>query len=109
MELVRRVHPGMRLVLTGGALKGLMDLPDWVDVRGLVSRTELTSLYQRAAVLAFPSLYEGFGLPLLEAMACGCPVAASDAGSLPEIVGDAAALFDAAESGFHRRGHPDVA
>ena len=41
-----------------------------------------------------PSLYEGFGLPPLEAMACGCPVAASAAGSLPEVVGDAAVLFD---------------
>ena len=42
----------------------------------------------------FPSLYEGFGLPPVEAMACGCPVAASTAGSLPEVVGDAAVLFD---------------
>ncbi len=97
MEAVRRTHPGMRLVLTGAALEGLTDLPDWVDVRGLVSRSELISLYQRAAVLAFPSLYEGFGLPPLEAMASACPVAASDAGSLPEIVGDAAVLFDATD------------
>jgi glycosyltransferase involved in cell wall biosynthesis len=97
MEAVRRTHPGMRLVLTGGALEGLTDLPDWVDVRGLVSRSELISLYQSAAVLAFPSLYEGFGLPPLEAMASACPVAASDAGSLPEIVGDAAVLFDATD------------
>jgi len=43
----------------------------------------------------FPSLYEGFGLPPLEAMASGCPVAASDAGSLPEVCGDAAVLVDA--------------
>ena len=42
----------------------------------------------------FPSLYEGFGLPPLEAMACGCPVAASAAASLPEVCGDAAVLFD---------------
>ena len=46
------------------------------------------------SALVFPSLYEGFGLPPLEAMACGCPVAASNAGSLPEVVGDAAVLFD---------------
>jgi glycosyltransferase involved in cell wall biosynthesis len=97
MEVVRRTHPGMRLVLTGGGLEGLADLPDWVDVRGLVSRSELISLYQRARVLAFPSLYEGFGLPPLEAMASACPVAASDAGSLPEIVGDAGVLFDATD------------
>ena len=49
---------------------------------------------QRASALVFPSLYEGFGLPPLEAMACGCPVACSSAGSLPETVGDAARLFD---------------
>ena len=44
--------------------------------------------------LVFPSLYEGFGLPPLEAMASGCPVAASSAGSIPEVCGDAAVLFD---------------
>jgi len=48
----------------------------------------------RAACLVYPSLYEGFGLPLLEAMACGCPVAASNAGAIPEVAGDAAVLFD---------------
>ena len=55
---------------------------------------ELVGLYRRAAALVFPSLYEGFGLPPVEAMACGCPVAASSAGSLPEVCGDAAVLFD---------------
>jgi glycosyltransferase involved in cell wall biosynthesis len=49
---------------------------------------------QRASALVFPSLYEGFGLPPLEAMACGCPVACSNAAALPEVVGDAARLFD---------------
>jgi alpha-1,3-rhamnosyl/mannosyltransferase len=49
---------------------------------------------QRAAALVFPSLYEGFGLPPLEAMACGCPVACSNAAALPGTVGDAARLFD---------------
>ena len=51
-------------------------------------------LYRRAACLVFPSLYEGFGLPPVEAMACGCPVAASAAGALPEVCRDAAVLFD---------------
>jgi glycosyltransferase involved in cell wall biosynthesis len=55
---------------------------------------EVTRLMQTAAVLVFPSLYEGFGLPPLEAMACGCPVACSNAAALPEVVDDAARLFD---------------
>lgn len=54
------------------------------------SNEALASLYRRASLLLFPSLYEGFGLPPLEAMAAGCPVVCSDAGSLPEVVGDAA-------------------
>jgi glycosyltransferase involved in cell wall biosynthesis len=94
MELLRRERPGLRLVLTGGGLEALGPLPEWVDVRGLVSAQEVERLYATAGCLAFPSLFEGFGLPPLEAMASGCPVAASTAGSLPEVVGDAAVLFD---------------
>jgi glycosyltransferase involved in cell wall biosynthesis len=93
MHLVREQVPELRLVLTGGALD-IDDLPAWVDNRGLVSRAELVDLFRRASCLAFPSRYEGFGLPPLEAMASGCPVAAARAGSLPEICGDAAVLFD---------------
>jgi glycosyltransferase involved in cell wall biosynthesis len=59
-----------------------------------VSLDELGSLYRRAAALVFPSLYEGFGQPPLEAMACGCPVACSVAASLPEVCGEAARYFD---------------
>jgi glycosyltransferase involved in cell wall biosynthesis len=54
----------------------------------------LAALYGRADVFVFPSLYEGFGIPPLEALACGAPVACSDTSSLPEVVGDAAVLFD---------------
>ena len=68
-------------------------LPEGVEARS-VSSAELVELYRRAACLVFPSLYEGFGLPPIEAMACGCPVAAAAAGSLPEVCGDAAVLFD---------------
>jgi glycosyltransferase involved in cell wall biosynthesis len=63
-------------------------------VRGRVPRGELASLYRRASALVFPSLYEGFGQPPLEAMASGTPVAASTAGSLPEVCGNAARYFD---------------
>jgi len=90
--LLRRERPELRLLLTGG---GHSDrLPDGVTSAGLVSVAELASLYRRTAAVVFPSLYEGFGQPPLEAMACGAPVACSDAASLPEVVGDAARLFD---------------
>ncbi len=90
--LLRRERPGLRLVLTGGGDFG--DVPEGVEARGHVPTAEVDDLMRRAAALVFPSLYEGFGLPPLEAMACGCPVASSNAGSLPEVVGDAARLFD---------------
>jgi glycosyltransferase involved in cell wall biosynthesis len=90
--LVREERPDLRLVLTGGGDFG--DVPDGVDARGHVPWAEVVSLMQRASALVFPSLYEGFGLPPLEAMACGCPVACSSAAALPEVVGDAARLFD---------------
>ncbi|MCS6773467.1 MAG: glycosyltransferase family 4 protein, partial [Thermoflexales bacterium] len=61
---------------------------------GLVSDAEATALYSTCALFVFPSLYEGFGLTPLEAMACGAPVACSNTSSLPEVVGDAAVLFD---------------
>jgi glycosyltransferase involved in cell wall biosynthesis len=59
-----------------------------------VSTEKLHELYRSASAIAFPSLYEGFGLPPLEAMASGCPAAVSNAGSIPEVCGDAAVLFD---------------
>jgi len=61
---------------------------------GVVSDERLIELYQQAALFVFPSRYEGFGLPVLEAMACGCPVISSNASSLPEVTGDAALLVD---------------
>ncbi len=89
--LLRRDRPDLRLVLTGGGHSGAT--PDGVEALGNVSSDELVSLYRSAAALVFPSLYEGFGLPPLEAMACGCPVACSVAASLPEVCGDAARYF----------------
>jgi glycosyltransferase involved in cell wall biosynthesis len=65
-----------------------------VRLPGFVPDEEQALWYSSAAVFAFPSRYEGFGLPLLEAMACGAPVVSSSASSLPEVVGDAGLLVD---------------
>ena len=91
---LRPTRPQLRLVLTGAGLDRLEPLPEGVENLGSVPAEHLASLYRRAACLVYPSLYEGFGLPVLEAMACGCPVAASNAGAIPEVAGDAAVLFD---------------
>ena len=64
-----------------------------------VADEDLPALYSGASVFVFPSLYEGFGLPVLEAMACGCAVTCANRSSLPEIVGDAALLFDPLRTG----------
>jgi glycosyltransferase involved in cell wall biosynthesis len=93
LSILRRDRPDLELALTGGGTEAFAGTPG-VDARGAVSQTELVDLYRRAACVVFPSLYEGFGAPPLEAMACGTPVAASAAGSLPEVCGDAAVLFD---------------
>jgi glycosyltransferase involved in cell wall biosynthesis len=67
---------------------------DHVRVLGFVDDADLPALLRGAALFAFPSLYEGFGIPPLEAMACGVPVVCSDASSLPEVAGDAALMVD---------------
>jgi glycosyltransferase involved in cell wall biosynthesis len=69
-------------------IEGDVAFPGWVDA------AELEGLYALATAVVFPSLYEGFGLPVLEAMGRGVPVATSDVSSLPEVAGDAALLFD---------------
>ena len=92
-RLLRRERPELRLVLTGGGHERT-PRPEGVEVLGDVPPARLTELYRRAACLVFPSLYEGFGLPPLEAMASGCPVAAADLPAVREVCGDAAALFD---------------
>jgi len=66
---------------------------------GYVSNAELRALYEAAECFVFPSLYEGFGLPPLEAMTCGCPVLVSRRASMPEVCGDAALYFDPNDSG----------
>jgi glycosyltransferase involved in cell wall biosynthesis len=83
---------GYRLVLTGSGHEGSAH-PN-LDVAGRVDPDELVSLYRRAAAVVFPSRYEGFGQPVLEALACACPVACSDLPPLREVAGDAAVYFD---------------
>lgn len=65
-----------------------------IILTGYVSDKEKWALYKHASIFVFPSVYEGFGIPPLEAMAMGCPVACSNTASLPEVVGDAALLFN---------------
>lgn len=88
-----------QLVIAGGTNPKVFgddgaELPSWVKYVGFVSDAELKALYQGARAFVFPSLYEGFGLPPLEAMANGCPVICSDAASIPEACGNAAIYFD---------------
>jgi glycosyltransferase involved in cell wall biosynthesis len=92
-ELLRRERPELRLVLTGSGHAALR-LPTGVESRGHVTLDELVRLYRTTAAVVYPSLYEGFGIPCLEAMACGTPVAASNVASLPEVCGDAAVYLD---------------
>ena len=74
--------------ITGRGLGDLIKLADYVE------RDDLPALYSGAVAMTFPSLYEGFGLPPLEAMSCGTPVLASNSSSLPEVVGDVGILLD---------------
>ena len=99
----RRGMPPLSLVLAG-VDRGIGDelrtqarkdnAPDAVVCLGPVTDTQLVTLYRDAVALVYPSRYEGFGLPVLEAMACGTPVIASRAASIPEVLGDAGVLLD---------------
>jgi glycosyltransferase involved in cell wall biosynthesis len=91
--------------------RGLGDLVKFADY---VERADLPALYSGALAFTFPSLYEGFGLPALEAMSCGTPVVASNASSIPEVVGDAGLLLDPRDVGawagaVERLSHDDAA
>ncbi|PDW03200.1 glycosyltransferase family 4 protein [Candidatus Viridilinea mediisalina] len=96
-------HSGMPLVLAGHATGGAERVRQRVSTQQLdayvrflpnVADSDLPALYSGATIFAFPSYYEGFGLPPLEAMACGTPVLCANATSLPEVVGDAALTVD---------------
>lgn len=101
-------HPDTVLVLTGGSgpeedlvhrTIGELGLERQVLRVGRVPRRHLDALYQEATALVFPSRFEGFGIPLLEAMSRGCPVVAADATSLPEVGGDACVLLPLGDVG----------
>lgn len=99
-ESIKKQYP---LVIAGGkkayvdqlrALVKEFQLETKVHFLGYVPIQLMPALYREAAALIFPSLYEGFGFPLLEAMACGCPVISSNTSSMPEVCGNAAIYFD---------------
>ncbi len=105
-ESMRAQNPDLadvQLIIAGGSgwnsaaiYKAIATSPYRQDIKllGYVDRSDKVALYNLASVLAFPSLYEGFGIPPLEAMACGCPVVASWGTSLAEVIGEAGLLID---------------
>ncbi len=101
LERSRREEPGLHLVMAGEEGRRLRDFQDEARRTGQADRLitagyledrRLAAAYREAAAFVFPSLYEGFGLPPLEAMAAGCPVVASGAGALREVLGEAALI-----------------
>jgi glycosyltransferase involved in cell wall biosynthesis len=93
----RRAH--YRLLITGTSLdrdlaRNGAGLPAGVSLLGYVDKSELPRLYASAAAFLYPGIYEGFGLPIIEAMACGAPVVTSRTGAAPEVAGGAAILVD---------------
>jgi glycosyltransferase involved in cell wall biosynthesis len=90
--VAQRAGADVELVLAGAASKQAPATLGDARRLGYVSHGDLVDLYSAAACMLFPSRYEGFGLPILEAMACGCPVVSYENSSLPEVAGDAAVL-----------------
>jgi glycosyltransferase involved in cell wall biosynthesis len=102
-DLRERGFPDLQLVLVGHRPPGDQSTAGWMGscgdssgivFTGYVADPVLASLYTHAALFVFPSLYEGFGIPVLEAFSCGVPVVCSNAAALPEVAGDAALLFE---------------
>ncbi|MFQ5444010.1 MAG: glycosyltransferase family 4 protein [Nitrospinales bacterium] len=103
VKCVRAKHPSLKLVLAGAQGWGfdrvfeklvVEQMNSWVRLPGYLRDSDLVYLYSGASAFVLPSVYEGFGLPLLEAFACGTPVACANTTSIPETVGEAALLFD---------------
>ena len=113
LRAAKRVREPWHLVLVGDysndsffssckevvELSHALNIVDRVTFTGYIPDADLVVLYNLATMLVLPSLSEGFGLPAIEAMACGLPVAASNRGSLPEVVGEAGLLFDPSSEG----------
>lgn len=110
---------GYRLLITGTSLdREFMQegtgLPEGVSLLGYVDKSKLPGLYASAAAFLYPGIYEGFGLPIIEAMACGTPVVTSQTGAAPEIAGGAAILVDpfeveSIEAGLEQATHSEEA
>jgi len=101
--LPKHIREDYQLILTGekkGTYNNLLKktsktcLADDIVFTGFIPEKEMPMVINAASLFVFPSLYEGFGIPLLEAMACGTPILASNVSSIPEVVGSAALLFD---------------
>jgi glycosyltransferase involved in cell wall biosynthesis len=90
--VAKEIRPGLPLVIAGDPGRQAPPVMPGARMLGRVDHTELADLYTAAGCLVFPSRYEGFGLPCLEAMACGCPVATYSNSSLPEVVDGAGEL-----------------
>ncbi len=93
-SLARARHPDLELVLVSPGGWGRLEPVPGSRALGGVSDADLDALYRRASALVYPSRHEGFGMPVLEAMARGCPVITSTATAIPEVAGDAALLVD---------------
>jgi glycosyltransferase involved in cell wall biosynthesis len=109
-SLPKKIIHTFNLVLAGGKGWQDKDILNFISkaqnsgykiiVPGYISEKDLPALYSGAFLFLYPSLYEGFGLPVLEAMSCGCPVIASNTSSIPEVTGNAALLIDPKDHNF---------
>lgn len=112
-ESIHSIHPDLRLIIAGGdgfdagrIHRRVDESPARASIQllGYVDDYDLVRLYRSAVMLVYPSMYEGFGLPIIEGMACGCPVLTSNRGAMAEVAGDAAVLVDAEDSDDIARG-----